>query len=133
MPVAKTDRSAPRRTGEFTYTTALDNHEPVREEARGILEEWLWPDTGETTYRIPGGVAQFATRAVFLIDDGRSVQPLYITGWSGDQDCLFLGHFPVNVNPDGSPRMRADRAEQVDYSTWMLGPHRAYHLKITRV
>lgn len=123
------------QTGEFIYTAALDNHEPVRKEAHGILEEWVWPDTGEITYRLPEGTAKFknVTQALFLLDDGRTVLPLYVIGWSAKQDKVFLGRFPVNVNEDGSPRMRADRDEQVDYSTWMLGPRRAYHLKANRI
>lgn len=124
------------RTGVRAFFSALDNHTPARSESSGTIETWLWPDTGEISYRIPDGVSMFiknVNRAVFLVDDGRTVVPLYVSGWSGTNDRLFLKPFPVNVNEDGTPHMRADRDEPVDYGTWMLGPSRAYHIKITSV
>lgn len=123
-------------TDTFRFVAAMDNHQPVhRTEATGTLERWVWPDDGRVSYRIPGGVSTFkgGERGIYLIDDGRTVLPLYVAGWPGTHDRLFLEAMPVNVNEDGTPRMRADRDEQVDYSTWMHGPARAYHLKITQI
>ena len=112
----------------------MDNHEPPRSEARGVVETWTWPDTGEESYRIPGGVSLFigkSPRALFLLDDGRTVRPMCTSGWSGMNDRLFLAPVPVDFHPDGTPRMRADRPDrQVDYSTWLMGPATAYHLKL---
>lgn len=124
-----------QQTGAYHFIAALDNHEPTRNYASGILEEWLWPDSGKITYRIPSSEVTFGDthRMVFLADDGHTVRPLYVSGWSGTHDCVFLEPFPVNVNEDGSPRMREDDpARPVDFSTWMLGPSRVYHLKIVR-
>lgn len=122
-------------TRTYAYVCQMDNHDPARTFARGTVEVWTWPDTGEESYRIPGGVSLFvkvSPRALFLLDDGRTVRPLYTAGWSGMHDRLFLKPVPVNVNEDGTPRMRADHPErQVDYSTWAMGPTMSYHLKIT--
>lgn len=122
-------------TRTYAFACQTDNHEPPRSEARGVVEVWTWPDTGEESYRIPDGFSTFLGRgphAVFLLDDGRTVRPFYVTGWSGREDKVFLGPMPVNVNEDGTPRMRKDHPDrQVDYATWTLGPSRAYHLKIT--
>jgi hypothetical protein len=121
------------RTAVRTFSTALDNYTPARSEASGTIETWVWPDTGAVSYRIPDGVSTFkeVTRAVFLIDDGHTVMPLYVSGWSGTHDRVFLAPFPVNVDADGNPRLREDNGRPVDFRTWMLGPQRAYHLKIS--
>lgn len=115
------------------FTCAMDNHEPLpRRTASGVLEEWTWPDGSLSSYRLVGwGGERDAHRAVYLVDDGHAVTTLYVAGYSQDQDRITLQPFPVNMNPDGSPRMRADRDEPVDHSTWLHGPVRAYHLKIT--
>ena len=119
----------------YRYTTAMDNHEPTRAYAHGTLDAFIWPDTGQLSYRLPGGLDDFkeASRAVFLIDDGRTVLPLYATGWNPATGIVFLGLFPVNVNAEGTPKVREDNGRPVDYGDWMLGPRRAYHLKITEV
>lgn len=125
----------PQHTATFRFVVALDRYEPPRDYGTGTLEEFTWPDDGRVTYRLPDGLEVFreVTKAVFLIDDGRTVRPLYVTGWSGANNYVTLAPFPVNVHDDGTPRMRADDpARPVDYSTWSLGPSRAYHLKVTR-
>jgi hypothetical protein len=122
------------QTGAYTYAASMDNYEPVRDQADGTVEVWQWPDTGEVSYRIPGGVSRFlkdTRHVIFLMDDGATVAPLYLAGWSQRDDTLFLQSFPVNVDTDGNPRMRGDNGRPVDFRTWMLGPQRAYHLKVT--
>jgi hypothetical protein len=121
-------------TATHRFICQMDNHEPSRSEARGVVEVWTWPDSGEESYRIPDGLNTFLSRGthtVLLLDDGRTVRPFYVTGWNPRTGLVTLGPMPVNVNPDGTPRMRADDPERkVDYSTFTLGPSRAYHLKI---
>ena len=134
--MSSTTRTVAVQVGAYTYAVSLDNHEPVREQANGTIEVWQWPDTGEVSYRIPGGLSQFFRdngNIIFLMDDGRTVAPLYMAGWSDREDTLFLRPFPVNTDADGSPRLREDDGRPVDYSTWMLGPRRAYHLKVTEL
>lgn len=115
------------------FTCAMDNHEPPRRVSNGVLEEWRGPDGSFHCYRLVGwGDEPEAYRAVYLIDDGRTVVPLYVAGFSQEHGHITLHTFPVNFNEDGTPIMRADRAEQVDHSMWMRGPVRAYHLKIIR-
>jgi hypothetical protein len=118
----------------YTYVAAMDNHDPARHMQSGTVEEWEWPDDESLSYRIPDGVSVFVkadSNIIFLLDDGRTVRALYVAGWSGAEDRLFLRPMPVGINDDGTPRLRADNGRPVDYSTWMLGPRRTYHLKIT--
>lgn len=126
--------TAPRLARTYTYVTAMDNHDPARHMQTGTVEEWEWSDDGSRSYRIPDGVSVFVkadSNIIFLLDDGRTVRALYVAGWSGAEDRLFLRPMPVGINDDGTPRLRADNGRPVDYSTWMLGPRRTYHLKIT--
>lgn len=115
------------------FGCALDNYEPVpRRLGHSLLEEWRETD-GTIVYRLIGwGEETDATRALYLIDDGRTVRPYFVASWTnGDTSRILLHPFPVNVKPDGTPRLRSDNGQPVDYGTWMLGPRRAYHLKIT--
>lgn len=116
------------------FMCAMDNHEPLpRRTTNGVLEEWTEADGTLNSYRLAGwGGEREAHRAVYLVDDGRTVEPFYVAGYSQERDTITLHRFPVNFHPDGTPRMRADNGEQVDYSLWMHGPVRAYHLKIIR-
>lgn len=113
----------------LTFWTLLDSHEPTRNQAAGELEEWRHRDGRVVRSLTDGQQLKDAHRAVYLMDDGRTVAPWYVAGWS-KENTITLTPFPVNVNEDGTPRLRADRPEPVDYSTWALGPRRAYHLKV---
>jgi hypothetical protein len=126
-------------TGEtFTHTVgfccAMDNYEPVpRRIAHSLLEVWTSAE-GSVRYVVVGWNAEpDAFKAIYLIDDGCRVTPWYVQGFSQERDRIMLDRFPVNVNDDGSPRLRTDDGRPVDYSTWLHGPVRAYHLKITPV
>lgn len=127
-----------QKTDEHIYHVTLDNHTPPRSEDTGTLETWTRPD-GSDSYRLPGGLSRFPAivrdggRAVFLVDDGRTVRPLYVAGWSVKEDAVFLDDMPVSIRPDGTPLLREDNGRPVDYSTWQLGPRTAYHLKIKEV
>lgn len=66
---------------------------------------------------------------MYLIDDGATVFVYYVAGWShGDSitpRILMLHPFPLSVGT------RPDNGRPIDMSTWMLGPRRAYHLKVS--
>lgn len=74
-------------------------------------------------------------RALYIMDDGATVRPLYVSGWQAETvvEEIYLGEFPLNVKPDGSPRLRSDNAQPVDHSTWLLSARKAYHVKVNRV
>lgn len=115
----------------LSYWVNLDNYDPAREEGTGTLEPRPIPDD-RTAYILTGDLLaeKDIHKGVFLLDNGSSVTCWYAGGWSIGMSRIYLYPFPVNVNDDGTPRLRADRPEQVDYASWALGPRRAYHLKI---
>lgn len=123
--------------GRWHFTAAADNHNPVhREEITGTLIQYDRPDVRQT-FTLPHAADLFrdAHRSLYLIDDSESVIPHYVAGWNDteghpNRGVIHLHPFPVNP---GGRTLRADRPEPVDYRTWMLGPRRAYHLKITRI
>jgi hypothetical protein len=119
----------------YRWNTALTNHEPVsRDFASGTLYRYNAIDE----VRGPGIILEDAsglkdaTNATYLVDDGRTVEAFYVTGWGPTDapDTIFLQPFPTNYNADGTPRLRAD-GRPVDFSSWQLGPRRAYHLKVS--
>lgn len=121
------------KIGDLTFTFAKDNHEPPRDYGNGKAEVWRTPE-GIERIRILRADETFtySTRSLYLIDDGSSVVPHYVAGWSLKLE--ELGNLliePMPTNPDG--RQRADNGRVIDFSNWMLGPKRAYHLKIKRV
>lgn len=113
------------------FRSALDNYEPVpRNVGRSLLEEWHETD-GTIRYVLVGwGSERDANGSVYLVDDGRTVRPFYVAGWSQDRDRIMLHPFPTNYDPDGKHLVRADDGRPIDFGNWMLGPRRAYHLKI---
>lgn len=121
------------------FRAAMDNHEPVpRREVYGYGVRYVRADgqRGVTLWRTDFGpvASKRAHKALFLIDDGRTIEPHYVAGYGPDSDpeTLFVHPFPTNFNGDGSPRMReGDPSRRVDYSAWMVGPAIAYHLKIS--
>lgn len=123
------------------FCAPLDNYEPCpRSEANGYVVRYVKAngESGITLWRTDFGkvgsrIFDALHSAVFLVDDGRTVTPYYVAGYrpTDEPDALFLQPFPTNFNADGSPRMRGDRAEQVDMSGWALGPRKAYHVKLS--
>ena len=56
--------------------------------------------------------------SLYLIDNGKSVEPFYVAGWSTDDTHnLYLHSFPTG------PRMTG----------WSLSPRKAFHVKVTGV
>jgi hypothetical protein len=123
------------------YTVALDNYEPVpRRTETGDLVEY--DDNSETSgqpryFRTLAGTS-FAEQSVYIIDDGRVARPYYGGSFNlgkpsplypeGREPVELLYPFPVN--PGG--RRRPDNGREIDFTTWMLGPRKCYHLKIAR-
>jgi hypothetical protein len=66
------------------------------------------------------------------MDDGTSVRPFHVAAYHPEQSHVIVHTFPVNVNADGSPRLRVDDGRPVSFDTWQLGPRRAYHVKLRR-
>lgn len=114
------------------WSAPLDNHEPARAWASGYGVCYLRHGY-EPWFRFwPGTQLRDLPRSILIIDDGKVALPYYCAGWN-DKDTangyVLFQAFPTN--PDG--RTRPDNGQQVDFSTWVLGPRRAYHLKITPV
>jgi hypothetical protein len=123
----------------FRWSTPLDNYEPMpRDTAYGEAHHFAADadgGRGETirlVLRDTGLPASKAFKAAYLLDDGRTVSAWYVSGWNprDGEEQVHLQRFPVNVNPDGSPRLRGDRPEPVDFSNWALGPRLTFHIKV---
>ena len=101
-----------RYARELRFRCALDNYEPTRNYGGGALREFVDTD-GRITYQIHDPSAKGeGYRALYLMDDGRTVRPYYVAGWSGATGWITLHPMPTD---------------------WMLGPRTAYHLKIAEV
>jgi hypothetical protein len=123
----------------LTYRAALDNDEPApRVIAHGKIVRWVNSD-GVVHYQISTERAAMQAddmqRAVYLIDDGAAVSACYVCAHhnggpsplypEGCEPFVMLAPFPLSVGT------RPDNGQPVDMSGWMLGPRRAYHLKIS--
>ena len=115
----------------FHWWCALDNHEPRRAEASGTLDRYAHPVTDVPTIVLrETSDLREPTNAVYLVDDGDTVEPWYVAGWNPRDPGIILNPFPVNP---GGERTRPDNGRPIDYSAWSLGPRRAYHLKVRPV
>jgi hypothetical protein len=131
------------------YSVALDAHEPTRDYGygHGVQTDNAQGDTPvlviwRTDFGPVGSKRHDSLhRDLFLVDDGHTITPMYVGCWSTrdeSDDSLSLYPFPVNFQPDGTPRMTGDGVRNangnpshpVDFGTWMLGPRRAWHLKV---
>lgn len=110
----------PVRTGKWRTFDHRDNVSGA-----GTITEYPRTDTQAVTFVIKPTPDKDG-RAVFLLDDGTSVQPAYTAGWTKDYTSVFVQPFPVN---DGS--IRPDNGREVDFTHWHLSPRRAFHLKVT--
>lgn len=114
-----------REHGEHRHgTVALDNHEPTRDYAYVHCYRYS-TDTVENGYIIDGALTwKDGRQAVYLMDDGCTVRPYYVAAYHPDHEYVIIHPFPVSdgrLRPDGRP---------VDFSSWLLGPRRAYHVKL---
>lgn len=113
------------------WSTPLDNHDPARSYAHGYGVRYTNRFTGEPVFKCwPGNQIPDLARVVLLLDDGETVTPHFYAGGklaAGIDGYELFEPFPTNT--DGRPR--PDNGQPVDYSAWVLGPRRAYHLKVT--
>lgn len=122
---------ADRNPRRVSYTCAMDNYEPApRKVEYGSLVEYdaLPEDSaGQPRYMRDCSESAIPERAVFIIDDGLIARPYYGGGRHPERNTEILTSFPVNPESKTSPDGRI-----IDFSTWMLGPQKMYHLKIER-
>jgi len=112
------------------WSAALDNHSPARNHAYGygVLGR---NERGETIMTLrTRGMLRDAERAVYLVDDGKSVTAMYVTGYGHKTRPDFLAVASLPTNPDGETDKRGD---VIAYANWRLGPSRAYHFKVVPV
>jgi hypothetical protein len=115
--------------GRIHWSTVTDNHPTPRGYASGEADVYAADVDGtrpETITLLGADALRDAHRAVYLVDDGATVRPFYVAGWSPDGATIHLHPMPT---ADG--RIRPDNGRPVDFSSWVLGPRRAYHLKVT--
>lgn len=120
----------------YRWRCAIDNYNMTRNWAHGVLYLTTGHD-GEPVVIIGGGdFNRDVTRALFLLDDGRTIRPMYVAGYgpdavNGRPEAIILQDFPTNYHADGTRRVRADDGRPMDFGLWELGPRTAYHLKLT--
>ena len=129
-----------------SYMTALDNYEPVpRVIEHGLLVEYDDPGeiSGQPRYMRANERSSIARGSVFLLDDGKTVRPYYGGGFhlgtasplypEGCEPHEILYPFPCNPHGATRPdRVLPDREQVIDYSGLLIGPRKAYLLKIRR-
>lgn len=120
----------------IVYTTrrfrvALDNHEPARRVHDGVLRTFTRRD-GKPVIEIPFPEIVFGqgftNESLFLVDDGKTVVPHYISGWNDtrEEQPIWLSPFPTNPRGETRP----DNGKVIDYSDMLWGPRKTYHLKV---
>ena len=123
-----------REHGEhYSAAFLLDNHEPTRNWV--TLPAYAYTSHDGTAAFIIDGAQSLkdGAGAIYLMDDGATVRPYYVAAYGGrdGQTHVIVHPFPVNVNDDGSPRLRPD-GRPVSFDAWQLGPRRAYHVKLRK-
>ena len=116
----------------YRYRTVLDNHTPPRKEVCGDMWSYRLRTNDGDGFILKWEVG-VKKHLAFVIDDGVSTSVFYVAGWGKDNDYLILHPFPLNVNEDGTPKLRADNGRPVNMNSWVLGPSTMYHLKVSRI
>lgn len=110
----------------FDYYVALDNYEPVpRTDAYGTAT--VWEDSEDPDYLaivLGPDLSWFdrAYRGIFLIDDGKTIEPFYAAAWHPEKRDIIIHRFPTNYTREDG--------RAIDFGTWALGPRLAFHLKV---
>lgn len=111
---------------KFTVWARLDNHNPAHEYFRGevtVVRSRVNPNEKLyvlTTNEAFMGEIMEGIPPIFLLDDGESVLPLFISGWSANMLSVNLSLFPSTQQTDSNS----------EDSNWALGPRLAYHLRV---
>jgi hypothetical protein len=112
----------------------LDNYEPgPRNVGAGVIWRYARTDAAGGAVLTWQDWPRDAHRAIYLLDDGRTVTPHYVAGWPADdrpEPYLLLAEFPTNYHRDGRRRTRENDGRPVDMGLWALGPRRTFHLKL---
>jgi hypothetical protein len=114
------------------WTTDLDNHEPARQSTAGYGVQYIHKVNGHQGFKFWPEDIKDPLNAVYVLDNGETAIPYYVTGWNSDSETAGVTHVflqPFPTNPGGKEK-RADDGRPVDYRNWMLGPRKCYHLKI---
>lgn len=112
---------------KYTVWARLDNHNPAHEYFRGeisVVQSRVNPDEKLyvlTTNEAFMGEIMRGIPPIFLLDDGESVLPLFISGWGASMLRVNLSPFPTS-----QPTSRATTEDL----GWALGPRTAYHLRV---
>lgn len=114
---------------------ALDNYEPAARSFARIECFTYDMDDDRGSGWVISDVTDLrdAHKAIYLMDDGRTVQPFYVAAWHPEGEHVILHPFPTNVDGEGNPRIRPDNGRPVDFDTWQLGPRRCYHVKLRKL
>ena len=128
-------------TDVLGWGCAADNYEPTREHFYGWAVEYT-DEWEKCCYRVTAAdtrsLQAIANGGVFIVDDGVTVRPYYSAGFNLSPDPErypfapkvphgLIHPFPVNGG------VRADNGQPVNFDSWMLGPHKCYHLKVRRL
>lgn len=111
---------------KYKFTALADNYDVPRGYLRGTLETGQGYD-GKSDVVTFEGTPKDAHHAVYVLDFGDRVEVRYVTGWQPNGNRIYLQPFPLNgVIHEGNGR-------PINMSGWMLGPRRAFHLKLKEV
>ena len=114
---------------KYTFKAVADNYEVPRSHLYGTLVTDPGYD-GKSDILTFEGTVKDAHKAIYVLDFGTRVEVRYVAGWNGNGEgktyLIFLKPFPLSVGTrsDGRP---------IDMSGWMLGPRKAFHLKLKDV
>lgn len=134
---------------DLRWSAALDNYQPVpRRWASGYAQ---WYSTDDVTHAVvlwDTEQLRDASDSVYLIDDGDTVRPYYVSGHPANGESLWLNPFPTTVHGCSECLIEFTEREEgcdscysrkqrngfrpITFETWSLGPRRAYHLKVKR-
>lgn len=111
----------------YTFRAAADNYEPhPRDYISGRMTTSQGYDSRSDIVSWDGPPKD-AYKAIYVLDFGDRIEVRYVAGWSSGGANIFLQPFPLSVGT------RPDNGRPIDMSGLMLGPRRAYHLKLTEV
>jgi len=112
---------------KYRFTALADNYDVPRGYLRGTVETGQGFDgkSDVVTFEAP---PKDSNQAVYVLDFGDRVEVRWVAGWATENlERVYLQAFPLSVGT------RPDNGRPVDMSTWMLGPRRAFHLKLKEV
>jgi hypothetical protein len=111
------------RAMHYKFIAAADNYEPCpRNYLRGTLTTSQGYDSRSAIVTFENAPDD-ARKAVYILDFGNRVEVQYVSGWAMNGSAIYLQPFPLSKGTlwDGRP---------IDMSGWMIGPRRAFHLKL---